>query len=119
MSTLKNIAIAAAIACAPFTAWAHATIVKSEPAKDALLVASPPAIVLAFNEPVEPAFSSVKLLNEAGNAITTEKPVVDPANKKVLRTAIPVLINGKYTVKYSTMGRDGHKRAGEYQFTVK
>lgn len=115
----SHIIAAAILGGAPYLAWAHATIVKSEPAKDAQLVASPPAIVLAFNEPVEPAFSSVKVFNDQGRAIATEKAVVDPDDKKVLRTAIPVLINGTYTVKYTTMGRDGHKRAGEYKFSVK
>lgn len=119
MNKLTKTVIAALIAGAPYLAWGHATIVKSEPAKDAQLVASPPAIVLAFNEPVEQAFSTVKLTNEQGKEIAIEKAIVDPADKKVLRTAIPVLINGKYTVKYNTVGRDGHKRSGQYQFTVK
>ena len=119
MNCSKKIASAALLASAPYLAWAHATIVTSEPAKNATLTASPPAIVLAFNEPVEPAFSSIKLINEHGKAVATEKAVVDPARKKVLRSVLPVLTNGKYTVKYRTMGRDGHKRAGEYQFTVK
>ena len=119
MNKLNKPVMAVLLAAAPYLAWAHATIVKADPARDAQLAASPPAIVLAFNEPIEPAFSSVKLINEEGKAIPTKKPVVDPVDKKVLRTAIPVLINGSYTVQYSTMGRDGHKRAGEYKFTVK
>ncbi len=119
MNNLDKLGLAALLAAAPFLAWAHATIVKSDPARDAQLAASPPAIVLTFNEPIEPAFSSVKLINEVGKVIAAGKSVVDPADKKVLRTAIPVLINGTYTVQYTTMGRDGHKRTGEYKFTVK
>lgn len=119
MDNLNKLAFATLLFGAPYLAWAHATIVKSDPAKGAELVASPPAVVLAFNEAIEPAFSSIKVIDEQGKAVAVEKAVVDPADKKVLRAAIPVLVNGKYTVKYSTMGRDGHKRAGEYQFTVK
>lgn len=118
MTHLKNITLAGLLAL-PALAWAHATIVKSEPAKDAQLAASPPAIVLAFNEPIEPAFSSIKLLDEQGKALTIDKATVDPADKKRLRATIPVLVNGKYTVQYNTMGRDGHKRSGQYDFYVK
>jgi hypothetical protein len=118
MKHLKHLTLAGLLAL-PALAWAHATLVKSEPAKDAELAASPPAIVLAFNEPVEPAFSSIKLLDEQGKAVKIEKATVDPADKKRLRAAIPVLINGKYTVQYTTMGRDGHKRSGQYDFQVK
>lgn len=109
----------ALFAAAPHFALAHATIVKSEPAKDAQLTVAPSAIVLTFNEEIEPAFSSVKLNHHAGKAVAMNKAKVDAADKKVLRAVVPVLSKGKYTVKYSTMGRDGHKRAGAFDFVVK
>ena len=115
---LKKITITALLATTPYLSWAHATLVKSEPAKAAQLAASPRAIMLVFNEPLEAAFSSVKLFNQAGKAIATDKTALDATDKKILRTTIPVLVNGTYTVKYSTMGHDGHKRLGEFKFTV-
>lgn len=119
MNIVKKFAVATLFATAPLFAWAHATIVKSEPAKDAQLSAAPAAIVLTFNEDIESAFSSVKLHRHGGKAIAIEKAKVDTADKKVLRAVVPALAQGKYTVKYSTMGRDGHKRAGTFDFAIK
>lgn len=119
MKSIIRIAVVTLFAAAPHVAWAHATIVKSEPAKDAQLKAAPSAIVLTFNEEIEPAFSSVKVNRHAGKAVAIDKAKVDAVDKKVLRAVVPALSKGKYTVKYSTMGRDGHKRAGAFDFVVK
>ena len=44
---------------------AHARLLKSKPAADATLSASPPAIVLWFNEAPEIDFSTIKVLDDA------------------------------------------------------
>jgi methionine-rich copper-binding protein CopC len=36
-----------------------------------------------------------------------------------MKLAVPTLAPGKYTVQYTAVGHDGHRRKGEYSFTVK
>lgn len=100
------------------TVWAHATLQSATPAKDAV-VAAPTEITLQFNEKLEGAFSSAKVVDSAGKAVGTDKAVLDPANPAILKLAVPALAAGKYKVEYAVVGHDGHRRKGDYAFTVK
>jgi methionine-rich copper-binding protein CopC len=100
------------------TAWAHATLQGATPAKDAV-VASPTEIILRFNEILEGAFSSAKVVDGAGKSVGTNKAALDPANPAILKLAVPALAAGKYRVEYVVVGHDGHRRKGDYFFTVK
>tara|TARA_R110001599_G_scaffold159052_2_gene346313 strand:+ start:124331 stop:124519 length:189 start_codon:yes stop_codon:yes gene_type:complete len=54
-----------------------------------------------------------------GATVSTEKANLDPANATILKIPVPALAPGKYTVQYSAVGHDGHRRKGDYSFTVK
>jgi methionine-rich copper-binding protein CopC len=102
----------------PGTAWAHATLQTARPAKDDV-VAAPAEITLQFNEKLEGAFSSARVVDSAGKEVRTDKAVLDPGNPAVLKLAVPALAAGKYRVEYAVVGHDGHRRKGDYAFTVK
>ena len=101
------------------TAWAHAGLQSSIPEKDAEVSVAPKEITLQFNEKLESAFSSAKLVDSTGKQVTTEKAVLDAANPSVMKLAVPALSPGKYKVEYVGVGHDGHRRKGDYSFTVK
>nr|WP_315397141.1 copper resistance protein CopC [uncultured Duganella sp.] len=108
----------AALANAP--AMAHATIQVSEPAANAELAKAPPAIALTFNEDVEPAFSSIVLQDATGKAVPeVGKAAVDATNKRLLKLDLPPLKSGGYIVRWVAVGPDGHRRNGQYNFSVK
>jgi methionine-rich copper-binding protein CopC len=98
--------------------WAHATLQGAKPAKDAV-VAAPADITLQFNERLEAAFSSAKVVDGTGREVTTGKAVPDAANPAIMKLALPPLAAGKYRVEYVVVGHDGHRRKGDYSFTVK
>jgi hypothetical protein len=100
------------------TAWAHATLQSATPAKDAA-VAAPKEVRLKFNEKLEAAFSSAKVLDSSGKVIETGKATLDDADPSVMKVNVPSLSAGKYTVQYVVVGHDGHRRKGEYSFSVK
>jgi hypothetical protein len=100
-------------------AWAHATLQKSTPAKDAEVTTAPKEIILQFNEKLEAAFSKAKLIDSAGKEVSTEKANLDASNPSMMKLAVPTLAPGKYKVEYVVVGHDGHRRKGEYSFTVK
>ncbi len=100
-------------------AWAHATLDDAVPAKNAELAAAPKAVTLRFNENLEPAFSSIKLVDAAGNAVLTKKATVEATDPRTLHMPVEALTPGRYTVEWVGVGHDGHRRTGSYRFTVK
>ncbi|NVD71658.1 copper homeostasis periplasmic binding protein CopC [Duganella sp. BJB1802] len=111
--------VAAATLASPFAA-AHASLKSSNPAANAVLDAAPKEIALTFNEKVEPAFSSITLTGAGGTTPAGQaKATVDDVNPTILRLALPPLPAGAYTVGWAAAGRDGHRRKGEFTFTVK
>jgi len=107
------------IAIAPAIAFAHGKLESADPAVGSTVstVASP--LRMTFNEELEPAFSTARVTDASGNAISTEKAKVDGANPRVLTVAVPKLTAGTYSVTWAVMTHDGHKVKGEYKFSVK
>jgi methionine-rich copper-binding protein CopC len=121
MKTLHALVLAATLAAGALfssQALAHASLTAAEPAAGAT-VAAPKEIALTFNEKVEAAFSSITLVDAGGKPVALGKAKVDGANPAVLRLSLPALAPGAYTVGWAAAGRDGHRRKGEFTFTVK
>ncbi len=101
------------------TAFAHAKLQKSEPDNGSTLATSPAALTLHYNEPIEPAMSSVKITGAGDVAVQIGKPVLVEGNGSTLAVSVPKLSTGDYRVEWSTMGHDGHHTKGELHFSVK
>lgn len=99
--------------------WAHAALKNAIPGKDAEVTAAPKEITLQFNEKLEAAFSNAKLVDSTGKEVTNGKPTLDAADVSVMKLSVPALAPGKYKVEYVGVGHDGHRRKGDYSFTVK
>lgn len=107
-------ATAGAILAAPYAA-AHAMLKESSPAANSS-VSAPKEIALVFNERIEPAFSSVKVSDATGKEIAAGKGQADGAS---LKLEVPELAPGAYAVQWVGVGPDGHRRTGQFRFTVK
>ena len=113
-------ALLAAVAMAGHSsAWAHATLKSALPAKDAVVTTAPKEISLQFNENLEAAFSNARLVDSTGKVITAGKATLDAADPSLMKLSVPALAPGKYKVEYVGVGHDGHRRKGDYAFTVK
>lgn len=122
MRALHSIVVAAAITAATLAspcASAHASLKSSTPEAGATLAAPPREITLTFNEKIEPAFSSMTVADVQGKSMTADKAKVDATNPAMLRLAVPALPAGAYTVNWAVAGHDGHRRKGDFKFTVK
>ena len=117
-STFSVLLIATAVASSG-SALAHATLKQASPSARAALDAPPKEVVLVFNEKLEGSFSSIKVLDPSGKDVATAKASVDQSDPTKLRLDVPPLASGIYTVRWSTVGPDGHPRKGDYTFTVK
>jgi methionine-rich copper-binding protein CopC len=114
---LLSLTVLAALSQSP--AWAHAALEGAMPAKNAELADAPKDVTLQFNEELEPAFSSIKVLDVDGNDVLIQKAVVDAKNATVLHVPVTTLKPGKYTVQWAAVGHDGHRRHGDYVFSVR
>lgn len=99
-------------------ASAHSKLEMSDPANGAQLAAPPSALKFRFNEPVEPAMSTVKLIGPGGRQVVLDKAHGD-VDANGIAVGIPKLDAGDYRAQWATSGRDGHRVKGEIKFSVK
>jgi len=109
-----------AASLAATAAAAHPKLVKSDPAADAVVTASPKELRLSFNEELVPKFSSADVKDQKGQKIEVGAPAADPADKKQL--VLPLtkpLAAGTYKVEWHAVAADTHRVQGSFSFTVK
>jgi methionine-rich copper-binding protein CopC len=119
MTKLLRTVAAVVTAVATTSVFAHAKLLTSEPESGSTVTTSPAELKLHYNEPVEPAMSSVKLVGSGAMTVQAGKPVLAKGDDKTLVVPVGKLPAGEYRVEWSTMGRDGHHMKGELRFTVK
>lgn len=119
MKHLIRIYASLALAAFASSAFAHAKLQNSTPANGATLSSPPGELRFEYNEAIEPAMSSVKVLGPDSRPVAVEKAEVSKDNDKVLSVKVPPLPAGAYRVEWSTMGHDGHHTKGVVSFTVK
>jgi methionine-rich copper-binding protein CopC len=103
----------------PISSWGHAYLVKSSPARRAILSNPPTRVVLWFNERLEAQFSQLSIWNAEGQQVDGGDVQVGPDDGKRLSVGIPTLPAGSYTVKYRVLSVDGHIVEAEFPFTVR
>jgi len=99
--------------------FAHASLVKAEPARRAALSVPPKQIRLWFNEEIEAEYASLTVLDAAKKAVTEKKPLIHPDDPKSIYLELPELAPGKYTVKFRVLSVDGHVVDADYTFGIK
>ncbi len=109
---------------------AHAILLRSDPAKDSLLPASPNQIRMWFSEDLNPLFSTAYVVNAANGAKNVQSDIrthVDKGDAQVSTTDSkemdislkPHLLSAVYVVLYRTQSADdGHILYGSFVFTV-
>jgi copper resistance protein C len=104
---------------APVSSWGHAYLVKSSPARRAVLSNPPARVVLWFNERLEGQFSQLSVWNAEGQQVDGGDVQVGPDDGKRLSVGVPTLPAGSYTVKYRVLSVDGHIVEAEFPFTIR
>jgi methionine-rich copper-binding protein CopC len=110
-------AVGILIALAPAVVLGHAELATAVPA-DKASVAPPIEIVMTFTEPVDPAKSSLKLVDAAGT-IVAEGSAVDASDAHTMRLPLSPQLPGLYTVRWTTASAlDGDLDHGTTTFTI-
>jgi methionine-rich copper-binding protein CopC len=98
----------------------HARLVKSIPAANDTLKASPAAIKLWFSESIELGVARVKLVGQGNTSIATGRLGRIPGEdaRTVMVAVTKALTSGTYVVQWTAPAEDGHPTKGAYTFVV-
>jgi len=102
----------------PAVAAPHAALVKSSPARRATLGQAPPRVELTFSERLEPAYSTVAVLDAKGQQVDLRDAALTRGDSRRLVVSLPPLPAGSYTVKFRVLSVDGHVVESEFPFTI-
>ena len=103
------------------SAFAHAAIESTLPAKGAVVAQSTNKVVMQFGEELlvleGKSPNSIIVSDSHGKKVSTGRVAISGTKISI---ALKAPLNpGKYTVKYRVVSADGHVVSGSYTFTVK
>jgi methionine-rich copper-binding protein CopC len=102
----------------PVPTWAHAFPDHSEP-RVGSTVKTPPAMVrIWFDASLEPAFSSIHVMNAENQPVDKGDGHVDDRDNTILVASLSSLPAGKYRVFWVAVSVDTHRTEGDFSFTV-
>src|SRR6266567_836753 len=104
----------------PAASEAHAILLRSDPAKDAVLPVAPSQVRMWFSEALNPAFSTAVVVNGANKRIDIGNALVSPSDATEMDVTLkPNLLPAVYVVIYRTDSNvDGHILTGSFLFSV-
>lgn len=111
------LAIVSALASVPLAA-AHALLVRAMPDPGSAVHESPARLKLWFSGPLEPAFSTVEVVDGSVKRVDKGDPQVDSADHKLLQVSVPRLPAGTYRVMWRVLSVDRHVSEGDFTFDI-
>jgi methionine-rich copper-binding protein CopC len=102
----------------PVLVQAHTHLHRSEPAEGSKLTTSPAEVTLWFSEDLGGNFSSVKVLNSAGQQVDNKDKQFDSKDHTLMRVTLPTLPPGVCKVIWRAVSVDTHATDGEFTFEV-
>jgi copper transport protein len=104
----------------PEISEAHAILLHSDPAKDAVLQTAPTLVRMWFTEPLNPTFSTTRVLNGSRQQVDKNNAHVVAADSTEMDVNLPPnLPPAVYVVIWRTQSAsDGHILTGSFIFTV-
>jgi methionine-rich copper-binding protein CopC len=115
---LRAAVVVGALLLGAGVASGHAFLDHAEP-RVGSTVKSPPSLVRAwFTQGLEPAFSTLEVVNERGDRVDHGPTKADPANPMLLQVPLKRLGPGTYRVKWRVLSVDTHVTEGDFTFRV-
>jgi len=112
------LAALALLALSASAASAHAFLDRASPAVGSSVPRSPAAISLWFTQELEPAFSTLSVVDQAGTRVDGGDPEVDRNDATILRVTLKPLPPGTYKVIWRVVSVDTHPTEGTFTFRV-
>lgn len=99
-------------------AFAHAFLDRATPAVGSTVHGPPAEVRLWFTQELEPAFSTLRVLDATGRQVDRQDRQVDSGDRTLLRVSLPQLAPGVYRVVWRVLSADTHVTEGDYTFEV-
>ena len=99
-------------------ALGHGGLQRTEPPVESTLKRAPDEVKLYFTERLEPAYSSVRVLNDRGAQVDRRDSRVDRSNPVLLRATLPPLPPGTYKVSWRVLSIDADVSEGGFTFRI-
>lgn len=99
------------------SAWGHSFPDHSEP-RVGWTVDKPARVRIWFDVPIEPFFSTIKVVDKNGQQVDKQDGRVNPMDRTLLEVSLPSLPPGRYRVFWNVISIDTHRTEGDYPFTV-
>ncbi len=118
MSTLLRAVLLAGVVTFATDALAHAFLDHATPAVGSTIRTPPAAIRIWFTQEIEPAFSTIKVVDPKGNVVASSDKAVDASDRTLLRLVVPTLPAGTYRVVWRVLSVDSHVTEGDFTFDI-
>jgi copper transport protein len=100
-------------------AFAHALLVRSNPAANVVLAQPPVQVELFFSESVDGTLSNIKVYNTSGGEVDVGDVRVDTSDPTRMTVSLHTIGDGVYTVTWKAVSAiDGHQTTGTFPFAV-
>lgn len=97
----------------------HLRLKASFPAQDTTLARAPEAIQLWFSEPAEASTARIGVKDSKGAVVPMSKVVRgDGKDEPLTSRFVSAPANGRYSVEWRAMSKDGHVVNGSFNFSV-
>jgi methionine-rich copper-binding protein CopC len=99
---------------------AHARVKRANPAVGGAVTvsATPTELQVWFTEALEPALSTIQVVDSAGTRMDRGDVRIDPKDHTQLRVSLMPLPPGQYRVIWRVVSIDTHFRSGSFPFRV-
>ncbi|HTJ88633.1 MAG TPA: copper resistance protein CopC [Acidocella sp.] len=98
-------------------AFAHAFLVKAEPAVGSTVSTAPAQLLMTYTEGLEVPFCAVTVTSVSGT-IVNGKPHAVPGHNNEMSVPLHITAPGTYRVTWHAVAVDTHHTQGSFEFTV-
>jgi methionine-rich copper-binding protein CopC len=112
--------VAAIVMGTQSVALAHAFLDNATPKVGSVVTVAPKTIRIQFTQPIEAAFSHIRLFAPDGKAVDMGPAATDPSDQTQLLAPIAgTLAPGQYQVRWDVLSVDTHRTNGHFPFTYR
>lgn len=97
---------------------AHAFLKSADPAVGSTVQTSPGQVRISFTEKIEPALSTIQVLDASGKEVSKHDTRVDHSNQRLLCVNLSSLEAGTYKVVWRVTSHDSHVTKGSFSFRI-
>ena len=116
--SLLGLALIASLAL-PMPLFAHAIMVKAQPAADSTVAESPKQVDVWFNDKVGSEYKALAVIDSKGKRVDNKDAAQETFDQSHLYTTVTDLPPDTYTVRYRVVSMDTHIVTGKFKFTIK